>query len=187
MIKSSNKEIRTRGRYRHIGRIRRGSYFFVLDAFVAVAILAFAITLIVSFFSSQRQTEQTFSYAQDYLSFLTSSHINDYQNPVISELLASGNISDPRVTIAEQILRFHNRSDDIDAWKILNATAGSIPENNGIKVMLHEASSGYNTTLYNRTSILITNSTHLVASGIVYTLINNTLFGPFTLRVEVWS
>lgn len=174
------------------GGSRRGSYFFVLDAFIASAILVFTIVLVFSLFLSSRGTNQSFTYASDYLSFLSTTELRDYQSPVVDELVASGNITDTRKTIAQQLLTFYNESGGEpgselhDAWLLLNESADLLPQDVAFNVSLHGSS--WNYTLYNRSvDGLYDGRTHLAVRSVEYAMINRaSIFGPLILEVDVW-
>jgi len=173
----------------HLQRSRRGSYFFVIDAFIAASILVLTLTLIFNFFTSQRQTEQVFTYAQDYLDFLASTQVKDYRIPEITQLIVAGNITNTRVTLAEQVLIFNLSGQNQNAKTILEAVAKSVPENVDLMVTLVDRRTGMNATLYSRPSSNagVGKQNHLSARSLVYTVVNNTFYGPYAFRAEAWT
>lgn len=165
------------------GGSRRGSYFFVIDAFIAGAILVFTLVMIFNLFIAPRETEQSFTYAHDYLSFLTSTQVRDYHDLLVDNLV----VPDRRKTLAEQVLIFHNASNDSAAAVILGAAAQSLPSTVALNISLKDGVTM--TMLYNRSIDQIpAKRSHLVAKSIGYAIINQSaLYGPLTLQVEVWS
>jgi len=165
---------------------RKGSYFFVIDAFVAAAILAITVIVVLNFFVGQRAPAQSFAYARDYLGFLSSTQVRDFHNEVVRQQIADGNITDPRNTIATQLLLYHNESKDDLAWQLLNATVTSLPADLAVNVSIDDGGAGF--VLYNRTdNMLEYRRTHLAVRSIEYTIINQTIYGPYVLLVEVWA
>lgn len=165
------------------GGSRRGSYFFVIDAFIASAILVFTLVMIFNLFVTPRDTQQSFTYAHDYISFLSFTQFRDYHDPSVEAL----NVPDERATLAEQVLLFHNASNDSAAAVILAAAARSLPSTLALNVSLLV---GANTTLLYNQSVnqIPSKRTHLVAKSISYALLNQSaLYGPVTLQVEVWA
>jgi len=167
------------------GGLRRGSYFFVIDAFIAGAILFLTLVVIFNFFVGPRQTEQSFTYAHDYLAFLTSTQVRDYHDLTIDAL----SISDRRKSLAEQVLIFHNASNDTAAAVILAAAAQSLPPTVLINVSVQEQAGSQSAVLYSRgLSETGQKRTHLVAKSVEYAIINQSgLYGPVVMQTEVWS
>lgn len=176
---------------------RRGSFFFVLDAFIAASILIFTLVLIFSFYAESRRTQQSVTYAQDYLAFLMTTQVNDYRVPSIMTMISSGAITNPRVTLAEQLLIFNANDDDGDdeyAETLLELAAMSIPSTVDISVTLLPLNSGEGTErpppIYARSSSSDSSArqTHLSAKSLAYAVgQENELYGPFILEVETWS
>ena len=165
------------------GGVRRGSYFFVIDAFIAGIILIFTLVMIFSLFVAQRPTEQSFTYAHDYMMFLSTTEVRDYHDATVDALT----VADRKKTLAEQVLIFHNQSNDTAAAVILNATAQSLPDTVVINVNI--TTEGATMSLYNRSLASASQKrTHLVAKNIAYAIINESqLYGPVVLQVEVWA
>lgn len=166
----------------------RGSYFFVIDAFVASSIFIVTIVVVLNLSLSQHSSEQTFSYASDYMDFIATTELRDFNSLDVINLTAQGNITDVRATISEQVLIFHNTSRGILIPKLLNRTTDIIPANVEINFTLQEP----NGTLVPLFQTDLTNvqrkTTHLAVAQVAYALINESnLYGPVVLKVEVWS
>ena len=171
-------------------RSRRGSYFFVIDAFIAAAILSFTLMLVFNFFAQQRQATQSLTYAQDYLTFLTSTSMRDYRDPVVTELMTDNPVTNPRVTLAEQVLLYNYSGQNGNASLLLEAVAKSIPSSMSINVSVAEMSPASSFSLYSRAASggRSAVTSHLVAKSLVYALVDqSTIYGPFVMVVEVSS
>ncbi len=171
-------------------RSRRGSYFFVIDAFMAAAILSFTLMLVFNFFAQQRQAEQSLTYAQDYLTFLTSTAVRDYRDPVVTDLMNGNPVTNPRATLAEQVLLYNYSGQNDNATRLLEAVAKSIPLSMGINVSVEEMSPPSSFSLYSRaiSGGRSAATSHLVAKSLVYALVDqSTIYGPFVMVVEVSS
>lgn len=167
---------------------RHGSYFFVIDAFVASSIFIITIVMVLNLALSPRPSAQSFSYASDYLAFISTTQLRDFDAPAVQNLSASGNISDLRATIAQQVLIFHNQSRDDLVYRLLNGTTNIIPANVAVNFTLREANGTY-VGLYEKGLINVQNKpTHLAVAQVTYALINDSaMYGPVVLKVEVWS
>ena len=176
-------------RSRRLATSRRGAYFFVIDAFLAASILAFTLILIFSLFLNQRESEQSFTYAHDYLSFLTSTQARDYRNPVVTGMIQEGHIRDPRLTLAALVLLFHNESKHENVTSILDSTVATLPLDLILNVTIHDSSTGERTSLYSRGAPDPERHTqHLSAKALQHVIVGeNRLYGPLILEVEVWT
>ncbi len=166
---------------------RRGSYFFVLDAFMASAILILTVALVYGLFLTPPSSQQSFAYASDYLLFLTTTQLRDYSSDVVKQMVASEEINDTQATIASQLLLFHNESRDDLAEKLLNDTATTLPAGLAIRVSVIDGTGGHE--LYGRgTAGAPWLPTHLASRSIEYATINDSaIYGPTVLLVEVWA
>lgn len=169
---------------------KRGSYFFVLDAFIASAIFVLTIILVFSLFVAPARTEQSFATASDYLTFLSTTEIRDFHSVNMTKMRADGEITDSRLTIAQQLVLFHNATPVGDpcllCQKLVNITAGSLPNNVAVNLSIHTSSENESFYSYNVTDVS-TLKTHIVTKSIEYALINDSiLVGPVALVMEVW-
>lgn len=164
---------------------RRGSYFFVIDAFLGAAILIVTLIVMLNIYLQRSSPEQSFTYARDYLDFLTTTEVRDYHSPTIDLLIAQGNISNPSATIAEQLLYFHNTSRDDLVYVIINESIRILPGHVAVNVSVIDTGAEL---LYNRsTEGSEDRKVHQSVRGIEFVFINrSTLYGPVVLEVDVW-
>ncbi len=165
---------------------RRGSYFFLIDAFIASSILLFTILLIYGLFTAEHPSTQSAAFANDLLQFLTATQLRDFRAPEVVAMIRDGNITDPRNTVATQLLLFVNQSKRDKAWLLLNTSHAGLPPSLAVNVSLRDGTESI--LLYNRSIERVSEAkTHLVTSGIAYALVNRSIYGPHVLTVEVWS
>ena len=170
-------------------RDRKGAYFFVIDAFIAAAILSLTLVLIFNLFVSPTRTEQSFSFAHDLISFLTQTEVRDYRHSDITDMISKGHINDIRNTLSEEILIFFDKNDFGNASIILNASTQSLPQTLAINVSIFDPATSTSTPLYERKEGSgLSKRSHLTARSVEYALDEqNQIIGPYVLRVEVWS
>lgn len=167
----------------------RGSYFFVIDAFIAAALLVFTILLVFALYLYNQPSEQTFLYASDLTTFLTTTQVRDFRTAEVESLIAAGEVTNTRNTLASQVLLFHNQSKDDFATDIVNASVASIPSQLPVNVSLKNPATGAVFPIYSR---LIggteARETHLVTRSVEYVMVSDTeIYGPMILQIEVWS
>jgi len=172
-----------------LSRARRGSSFFVIDAFLAAGILVMTLIIIFSFFVQQRESEQSVSYARDYLNFLVNTPVREYRNPVVLDMVSDGGIADTSVSLAEQAILFHIAGNSTAAEQLLSVAAESIPSTIDVNVTVTDYSGGRSTTLFARNAVAPANrATHLSAKSLAHAVVNGTiLYGPYVFEVNSWS
>jgi hypothetical protein len=87
-------------------RARRGSYFYVIDAFIASIIIVSAIIIIFSRYSAAPSSTQALYTAEDYLTTMESATIRSIDASKVRNWTANGTISDESVSALEQLARF---------------------------------------------------------------------------------
>lgn len=191
--KESKKEVR-----RNFSN-KKGSYFFAIDAFIAGGILILTITLLLSFFASQKPEKQTYSFLNDYSVFLRTTSVSDFSNPLITNYTREGLIFDSELSLSKQIVLFNyynlTKTCPVDikgycfdaAKNLTNATISSLPEDMGVRVSLINETDSVDLYVAND-DIELSASSKLVKSLIEYVYINSTtMYGPVSLEVEMWS
>jgi len=174
---------------RKVRQDRRGAYFFVIDAFIAAAILGVTLVLIFNLFIGQTDSEQTFTYAHDFITFLAETEARDYRQATIANMVVQGYIEDPRKTLAEQIILAFADGNLANATAILNASAESLPPTLRMNVSILDSVTRAQTLLYSQAPVLAHEERlHLTARTLEYALTpENNIIGPYIIQVEVWS
>ncbi len=170
---------------------RQGAYFFVIDAFFAAAILILTLILVFHFFIGSAPKGQTFTYAHDFLTFLTQTEVRDFHDSVVHDMIIAGYIHNSRQTIAQEVILdyFLNTPEALaNASLLLNRSATSLPQTLQINVTIFDPATGTLQTLYSQNPLFKEKRLHLVARSIEYTLDGlDEIVGPYVLKVEVWS
>ncbi len=174
---------------KRVRRDRRAAYFFVIDAFIAAAILSVTLVLIFNLFVGQTDSGQTFTYAHDFITFLAETEVRDYRHPTIANMVVKGDIEDPRKTLAEQVILDFAADNIANASVILNASAESLPATLRINVSILDPETKVRTQLYSQAPrVAREERLHLTARTLEYSLTpENQIIGPYILQVEVWS
>ncbi|MFH1506339.1 MAG: hypothetical protein ABIE94_05130 [archaeon] len=163
---------------------KRGAYFFVIDVFVASSIVILALILIFNFFLKKPEIEQPRLYADDFMGFLLTTEVREFQNDYKWNLTQNGTITNTHQSLFDQIMEFHNNSRDRIAFKFIhNMTKGLIPNHLGIEYTIN------NESIYNRSLTTRNTSSFLLSSKKIGFLRTNRtkLYGPVVCEVQIWD
>ncbi len=167
---------------------RRGSFFFVIDAFIGAAILIFALILFYSLFLNTSPAEQAFVYANDHLAFLTTTQCRDFQSPWIHRMIKNGTIANPELTLAEQALIFRHQGNFEDAFRLLNASTSILPPTLTVRIGTRDDPLG-DVQLYPDHPLAGTSDADVrqAANYIAFIMVDESnYYGPVILETEVW-
>lgn len=90
---------------------RKGSYFFVIDAFIAGTIIIAAIVIIFSRFFSQSPTTPAFYTAEDFFLLIETTSLRDFDSSLVRDWVANGTINDSSLAILDQMALFVAKND----------------------------------------------------------------------------
>ncbi|MFH1211881.1 MAG: hypothetical protein V1659_03040 [Candidatus Woesearchaeota archaeon] len=162
---------------------KRGSYFFVIDAFLAGVIVFITLTVILSSYANYPKTSQTESITEDYISVFLDTEMRDLENSYANKLDSQGLVSNPRRTVFEQIaeLYFTNETSYAKGF-VKSLTEGIIPEQFGVAYIIND------TMVYNRSIRTLDSASFLVsAKKLTFFRLNSTrVIGPVITEVKVW-
>ncbi len=160
--------------------MKRGAYFFVLDAFIAGIIIISTITVIFGSFAVVDDSRQSYSLAETTISFLESTQLQSYGGES-RFTLASNPYFDSSLSVLEQIVRFHENGDDAAAAILLNDTMRLAPSNAGTSFWITQSEKDP-VLLYNDSSFVSNEDARLqvVSQRIVISDV------PYVAEVRVW-
>lgn len=117
--------------------MKKASYFFILDAFIASVIL-FITLIAINNSAVEEPIIQTTSFtSNDFIALLANTEIRDFSNSYINELRAAGVITDSRISLIEAIVDLHSGTAPENASLLLDSfTPNLIPAQNGIIVRI---------------------------------------------------
>ncbi|MFH1073413.1 MAG: hypothetical protein V1743_08350 [Nanoarchaeota archaeon] len=121
---------------------KRGSYFFVLDVFIASAVLVLTLIIIFSSKVNTPAPDQPFLMAENYMNFLTTTEFRDIANPYKLNFTKSGYINDTRITLDKAILTldYYKRTNGTQNYSsvfIESISRGVIPEQYGFSYKIN--------------------------------------------------
>jgi hypothetical protein len=85
---------------------RRGSYFYVIDAFIASIIIIGAFIVLISHFISQQPPTTAFYTAEDFLTTVESTKVLGYDNDMVRDWVSAGMVNDSTRTMLQQLAAF---------------------------------------------------------------------------------
>lgn len=168
--------------------MKRGAYFFVLDAFIAGVIIISSLVIAFTTFATEESPNQNIALAEDFISFLETTTIAEYGGDIAFTLRTDGDITDASVTLLEQLAIFHEDPVDRTAntTALLTEISELAPPNAGIGFLITQA--GVTTPLYNQSPDGITFANarvQLTAQRVVAVRGAETLT-PYVVEVRLW-
>lgn len=172
---------------------KRGAYFFVIDAFIAVSIIIVVMVVLFSAQSSSPDSKPTLSLLQDFMVFMSSTEMRDLQGNYTLALIADGNITDMDNTILEQVIEFYyiNRSTGKNMsgiiFKFINETSsGVIPDSRSFTIRVYNDS--ISSVIFNNSRYPAEGSDLMLGmSKLGFKRINQTaIYGPMIVEVRLW-
>ncbi|MFH1650134.1 MAG: hypothetical protein ABIA93_06295 [Candidatus Woesearchaeota archaeon] len=161
--------------------MRKGSYFFVLDVFLAGAIVLTTLILIQTSQITAPEERTVTRSSEQFMDYLMSTDLRDSQNQFVQEHLIGENAS-LQTTLYEEILKLYFKHDPLLTPLLANLTEDAIQPSQGIMILIN------NTIKYNRSISTMNDSEVLVSTQkIGYYRENMTSFhGPTILEVRMW-
>jgi hypothetical protein len=116
--------------------VRRGSYFFALDAFIASLIIVAAIALVFTRFLSAQGATQAFYTAEDVLLVLETTNVRDLDSQLVRNWSLNGTINDTSLPVLEQLALFNATGMNAQALSLANLSIASVPEHVNVELSL---------------------------------------------------
>lgn len=160
---------------------KKGSFFFVLDAFIAGIIIATSLFVLFSSFSKENRPSQELFLAEDYLSILSNTKVNEMDNEYVRELIKNKEIINPEVSIMDQMIIFFFEDKKEDITFFAKEVGKVIPKNRGFNISID------NTSVYSYRPYVKESSLLLKASRMAYVINQTDILGPVIVEVNVWG
>ncbi len=172
-------------------RGKRG-FFFTLDAAFALMVIGIGMILMLSAYLSAPGTSQTGAIATDALSFLSTTLIENLNDPyagISGTLWNQGKITQPKNTLLQQIGEFSAKGDEETASLFISSIVGEVIPEHYLLQILVDGKSVY--PLQAGTVGASQESTDVLISikSLVYGVLNTTtyeLWGPSVVVIRVW-
>ncbi len=171
-------------------KLKKRGYYFVVDALIGSIIIFLTIIVLLNQETKPTKIQYNYELAEEYGSFILQTQIQDLNNPRVNELINNKNITNPTLTIMEQVdIFYYNNNIPAAEQMIQNLTESLIPSKYGFSYRIITETN--NTNIYNRTatnSINIDDAKMVIASKkITFIQIDsNTMFGPAITEIKIW-
>jgi hypothetical protein len=163
---------------------RKGSYFYVIDAFIASVIVITALVVIFSTFFAQPSSTQVYYTGEDLLTSMESTSSRDYDSTVVRAWIANGTITDPKRTLLQQLALFEATGNAGNTTGVLSGMiAASTPTNIDIEILVNGRQ------CYIRQSRLQANADTLLSAKRVVLLRQSPteLYNPIIVEARTWQ
>lgn len=160
---------------------KRG-YIFTVDAFIAMLIITIGVILVYMAYTLVPDIYQQQAISQDVMIIFSTTEIESLNSNYINEQQASGNITNMKNTIFEQIAEFYAKDMIGEAQNMTrNMSESLIPYQYYYEIWLD------NKLMYNKTYVTNDIEQLSVAKVILLGSLNpETLWGPYEAEVMVW-
>jgi len=169
-------------------RPSRQGFFFIIDTLLALIVLFAGLALVLSNSAQVPLTAQAAYTAQDLLTQLSNTRINESSNAVVIAARFNGTISsnDNYRSLLEEIVYLYYQSNTGTAVQILNATAVNlIPSNYNAEFRINQ------TLIFNQTVTANSQAQApfvLTDRRIIIGITNTSqLFGPYIVEFRIWQ
>lgn len=124
---------------------KKGSYFFVIDAFIGSIIIIAAIIITTTQFSAKSVNTATYYSAEDFLSIQETTQIRDYgytnktsdnTEDDIHRMVRIGKIQNTQNTLLQQVVTFYQESKTSDAQTMTKSLVENTPSSASIEVYI---------------------------------------------------
>ena len=166
--------------------MKRGAYFFVLDAFIAGIIIISSLAVLFSVLSLEENPSQNYVLADDFISFLETTTVAEYGGDLVFQMRLDGDIDDSSVTLLEQIAIFYDQGRYDNITSLLSETSALAPSNSGIGFYVTDA--GITKSIYNKTPTMFSYDEariQLAARRIVLVR-GQAQITPYVMEVRIW-
>lgn len=182
-------------------KLTKKGYFFILDAFIAATIIAVSLVAIMNSDVAVEQRTKDYTQSDAIVQFLLDTKMEDLDNQYVKDLIANGNITNPRNTVMEQIDAFYYKANytcgssmgcaiinyNLSTNLIRNISEPIISQKYGYSYVIMDGVRNY--TVYNR-SLGTKNASdfRVVTKRISYVRVNQTaLFRPHIVEFSLWT
>ncbi|RME52882.1 hypothetical protein D6783_03660 [Candidatus Woesearchaeota archaeon] len=170
---------------------KKGSYFYVIDAFIASAIIIFTILFITRYAQTDSATPQNINVAEDFMLYLQGTDIRDTDSETVADILKSSVVNETGQTLLTLLTELHylekEKGCTLCGEQLYNLSKelieDLIPPAFGARFLMNT------TPYYTRQGQTASESmTHFTSQRLTFYQINDSaIFGPLTAHIEVWQ
>ncbi len=165
---------------------KKGALFFTVDAMIAAVVLSFTAILLISFYTQEPITQDTFDVLNNYVDYITDTQMNTYSTQY-RYIYSGQNDSDQNLFVYQKIAKLYLEGNTELATSFANNITenviGLVPPQFGFEYYIDE------NPVYRRnvgsSEYVVTNISHRILT--YFTLNNNTVIGPHITRITIWS
>lgn len=121
-----------------VGMARKGSYFFVIDAFIAAIVILGGIVVVFAGFFEGSSSTTVFLNAEDTFKVMDGTLVRNYDDPLVRGWIRDGVVNDTSRTLLQQLAYFKVAGDDQNASALAAAIINGLPENVGVEIWLDD-------------------------------------------------
>ncbi len=175
----------------HKGVREKKSYFFVIDALIAIALLTAIVITVYKPVEKNSRVLRVFLVSNDYMTFLKNTHVRELSNELIEPIVY--NITSPDMYITDAIgeMYYKSKQDCPECLDNLKIFLNNLSKKIILKQFAYKLSiidSGNKTVLYSYEPFNINDSRILASTKKMVFVMNDTeLVGTYLLKVEVGS
>ncbi|MFH1400782.1 MAG: hypothetical protein ABIH41_04640 [Nanoarchaeota archaeon] len=181
---------------------KRGSYFFVLDVFLAGAIIVLTLVIILSSRSNAPQPQQTYTTAEDFLTSISTTQFRDVQNPWQRRLQEAGFVNRTEWNLDQVVasLDYYDFSTNgSQVWQpvaddtnmsfvfVQSLQEGLVPAQFGFSYALIDGAD--RRIIYNRSNDTLDSATTVLSARRItfFPIDSSSIYGPVITEVKVWN
>lgn len=164
-------------------RYKKGSYFFVIDAFIAGIIILSGVAVLFAQFLETPVKSTAFFSAEDFFAVLESTEIRNYDDAKVNNWTLNGTINDSRVSLLYQFALFNVTGRNYEGKELADIVVRSLPSNVGAEMIIAD-------TTYGAKMNESKNESPIFFSAKRILLVRNVpseIYPPVVIEVQTWQ
>ncbi len=160
--------------------MKKGSYFFILDAFIGGTIVFLTIILLTNARIIEPIIHTTSYTSTDYIQIISETEVREFNNPYLTQLKNNGMITDSSISLLQAIINLNEEGYAYNATQLVgNFTPGIIPVQVGLRLTIDD------NTIYSIRESNIPNALSYSTSKII--MIDSIDYNTHYVKVEAWA
>jgi hypothetical protein len=162
---------------------RRGSYFYVLDAFIASIIIISTLVLLLSSHLTQLPPTEAFYTGEDFLDTIGATKTQELDDPTVRDWIAQKVINTTSMPLLDQLAVFEVTGDTVRAAQLAAILGSRTPPNVDIEILLNGNSR------YARQAIAQSEAATLLSAKRIIIVTKNPMenYDPVVVEVRTWQ
>lgn len=163
--------------------MRKGSYFFVIDAFIAGIIIVGLIVALTVGYQDNPSSGRVFYTAEDFLFVLETTKVNDYDVEIVRNWTRDKVINDTTLSLLDQISLFNATGKNLEAKLLADLSCASVPESVSVMILINGHEQGRKEVIAQSDATVFFTSKRIV-------LLRKQpvdLYDPMVFEVQTWQ